>query len=135
MDMISDALLIAGALGAAFYCRMLAQRLSALKNLDSGLGAAIAALSRQVDDMKLSLAAAKDASGESGRELERVTVRAETAARRLELLIATLRAAEDMKRDELETEPEPRGPLAGVRFAREAEPRRGRPPHPLEELS
>jgi len=55
MELIADALLIAGAVGAALYCRTLAQRLGALSSLDTGLGAAIAALSRQVDELRASL--------------------------------------------------------------------------------
>ncbi|MGF1659857.1 MAG: hypothetical protein ACFCUS_10530 [Rubrimonas sp.] len=90
MELISDALLIAGAVGAAAYCRLLARRLGALKELDSGLGAAIAALSRQVDELRASLEAAKSVSGEKAREIGQLTARAEMAAGRLELLLASL---------------------------------------------
>lgn len=90
MELIADALLIAGALGAAFYCRTLSRRLGALKDLDSGLGAAIAALSRQVDEMRASLEAAKSVSGDQTREVAQLTARAEMAAGRLELLLASL---------------------------------------------
>jgi septal ring factor EnvC (AmiA/AmiB activator) len=90
MDMIADALLIAGATGAAAYCMVLAKRLNALKNLDSGLGAAIAALSRQVDEMKLSLESAKALTGDQNKNLSQLTARAEMAAGRLELLLAAL---------------------------------------------
>lgn len=90
MELIADALLIAGAAGAALYCRVLAQRLTALQNLDSGLGAAIAALSRQVDGMRASLEAAKSLSGDQTRNISQLTARAEMAAGRLELLLAAL---------------------------------------------
>jgi len=90
MDMIADALLIAGAAGAALYCRVLSRRLTALKDLDSGVGAAIAALSRQVDDMNQSLEAAKSVSGDQSKSLSQLTARAEMAAGRLELLLAAL---------------------------------------------
>lgn len=90
MDMIADALLIAGAAGAAMYCRVLANRLNALKNLDTGLGAAIATLSRQVDEMRISLETAKSASGDQTRALTQLTARGEMAAGRLELLLAAL---------------------------------------------
>ncbi len=90
MELISDALLIAGAVGAAFYCRILAKRLGALKELDSGLGAAIGALSRQVDELRGSLEAAKSVSGDKAREIAQMTARAEMAAGRLELLLASL---------------------------------------------
>jgi hypothetical protein len=90
MELIADALLIAGALGAAIYCRALARRLGALRDMDSGLGAAIAALSRQVDEMRSSLEAAKSISGDQTREVAQLTARAEMAAGRLELLLASL---------------------------------------------
>lgn len=90
MELIADALLIAGAAGAALYCRVLARRLTALKDLDSGLGAAIAAMSRQVDDMRASLAAAKVVTGDQHRNISQMTARAEMAAGRLELLLAAL---------------------------------------------
>jgi hypothetical protein len=90
MDLIADALLIAGAAGAAAYCMVLSKRLNALRNLDSGLGAAIAALSRQVDDMRGSLESAKALTGDQNRNLTQLTARAEMAAGRLELLLAAL---------------------------------------------
>ncbi len=90
MELIADALLIAGAAGAALYCRALGQRLNRLKDLDSGLGAAIAALSRQVDDLRAQLASAKSMTGDQTRELVQLTARAEMAAGRLELLLASL---------------------------------------------
>ena len=90
MELIADALLIAGAAGAALYCRALGARLNRLKDLDSGLGAAIAALSRQVDDLRASLEAAKDMGGDQKRELAQLAARAESAAGRLELLLASL---------------------------------------------
>jgi hypothetical protein len=94
MELIADALLIAGALGAALYCRTLAQRLGALSSLDSGLGAAIAALSRQVDELRVSLDQAKSVSGDQAREVSQLTARAEVAAGRLELLLASLHEGE-----------------------------------------
>ncbi|MFN3613621.1 MAG: hypothetical protein ACK4WC_03570 [Rubrimonas sp.] len=90
MEFIADALLIAGASGAAVYCMVLSRRLRALKGLDSGLGAAIATLSRQVDEMKGSLDAAKAVTGDQNRNLTQLTARAEMAAGRLELLLAAL---------------------------------------------
>jgi hypothetical protein len=111
MELIADALLIAGALGAALYCRTLAQRLGALSSLDSGLGAAIAALSRQVDELRASLDQAKSVSGDQAREVSQLTARAEVAAGRLELLLASLHEGEG------------RQPL-GARTARARAPRR-----------
>lgn len=90
MELISDALLIVGAVGAAAYCRALSKRVGALKDLDSGLGAAIAALSRQVDDLRASLDTVKSVSGDQTKEISHLTARAEMAAGRLELLLASL---------------------------------------------
>jgi len=83
MEMIADALLIAGAAGAAIYCRILAKRLGALKDLDSGLGAAIAALSRQVDELRASIEQARAASGAQTRSLTQLPARGEMAAGRV----------------------------------------------------
>ena len=51
MTLIADILLIAGALGAAFYCFVLSRRLSRFTSLEDGVGGAIAGLSRQVAEM------------------------------------------------------------------------------------
>lgn len=90
MELISDALLLAGTATAAFYCYVLAKRVRGLTDLDAGLGGAITALSRQVDDMTASVHVAKHATGASAKELIEMTARAEIAAGRLELLLATL---------------------------------------------
>ena len=90
MDLIADGLLIAAALSAAVYCHVLAGRLRRLRDMDGGVGAAIAALSSQVEEMRGALDAARAASGETARDLSEKTARAEAAAGRLELLIATL---------------------------------------------
>lgn len=136
MELVADALLIAGAVGAAAYCRTLAKRLGALRDLDSGLGAAIAALSRQVDEMRATLDTAKSVSGDHTREIAQLAARAEMAAGRLELLLASLHEggerrsiqprspARAPRRDalrEADTEPE-----AGAVQDRRAEPANGR---------
>jgi len=90
MDLIADVLLIAGALGAALYCLVLARRIKSLSRLDTGLGGAISALSDQVDEMRTSVKAATQASGSSMKDLMEVTGRAEIAAGRLELLLSTV---------------------------------------------
>jgi hypothetical protein len=94
MELIADVLLIAGAIGAAVYCRTLGRRLGALASLDSGVGAAIAALSRQVDELRASVETARNASGDQARETAQLTARAEMAAGRLELLLASLHEGE-----------------------------------------
>lgn len=90
MALIADGLLIAAAIAAAFYCHVLALRLRRLRDMDGGVGAAIAALSGQVEEMRAALAAARAVSGESARALSETTARAEIAAGRLELLLAAL---------------------------------------------
>lgn len=90
MEIISDGLLLAGTMAAAFYCFVLARRVRGLTDLDTGLGGAITTLSRQVNDMKSSVDVAKQATGASAEELIAMTARAEIAAGRLELLLATL---------------------------------------------
>ena len=90
MGLIADVLLIAGALGAAFYCMILARRIKSLSRLDKGLGGAISALSTQVEEMRLSVKAATQSSGASMKDLMDVTGRAEIAAGRLELLLSTV---------------------------------------------
>ena len=47
MSLIADGLMIAAALVSAIYCHVLAGRLRKLKELDGGVGQAIAALDRQ----------------------------------------------------------------------------------------
>ncbi|MCF6273330.1 MAG: hypothetical protein L3J37_09115 [Rhodobacteraceae bacterium] len=90
MGLIADVLLIAGALGAALYCMILARRIKSLSKLDSGLGGAISALSKQVDEMRASVKTATQISGSSMKDLMEVTGRAEIAAGRLELLLSTV---------------------------------------------
>ncbi len=98
MALIADGLLIAAALVAAIYCHVLSRRLRRLRDLDNGLGAAVAALSQQSEEMRRTLESAKQASGESVRELAQRTARAEVAAGRLELLLATLHEREESPR-------------------------------------
>lgn len=90
MELIADALLAAGAFGAAFYCFVLQRRLARFTRLESGMGGAIAVLSAQVDDLERALAAAQGAASESTRRLAALTDRADAAAVRLDLLVAAL---------------------------------------------
>lgn len=90
MELIADGLLVAGALVAAMYCWILSRRLSALRNLDKGLGGAIAGLSARVEQTRASLADTKASTTGLTRELADLTARAEIAAGRLELLLATV---------------------------------------------
>ncbi len=90
MDMISDALLGAGALGAALYCYVLASRLKKFTALEGGMGSAIAVLSQQVDEMTKALEGARTAATGSATRLEDLTKRAEAAALKLELTMAAM---------------------------------------------
>ncbi len=91
MEILSDIFLGAAAIGAAFYCIVLSRKISKLTGLDQDLGGAIAILSQQVDEMTRALDDAKTATDGSSSELASVADRAETAAAKLELLIASLK--------------------------------------------
>jgi hypothetical protein len=90
MDLIADILMVAGALGAAIYCAVLARCLRRFNDLEKGVGGAVAVLSAQVDDMTRTLRAAQDTSMRSEEALDRLTKRAESTAQRLELMMASL---------------------------------------------
>lgn len=90
MSLIADMLLIAGALGAGFYCYVLSRRLRRFTDLEKGVGGAVAVLSVQVDELAGSLKSAQTTASGSVATLTDVSERAEAAARRLELLVASL---------------------------------------------
>lgn len=90
MELIANVLLAAGAFGAAVYCLVLSRRLSRFTQLENGMGGAIAVLSAQVDDMTRALGQAQTAAGDQTARLEGLTRRAEAAAARLDLLVASL---------------------------------------------
>lgn len=102
MDMIADILLVAGALGAGFYCYILAKRLTRFNDLENGVGGAVAVLSAQVDDLTRMLAAAQATATESSDSLTALTNRAEDAAHKLELLVASLHDLPKAPEEELE---------------------------------
>ncbi|CUH79127.1 hypothetical protein [Tropicibacter naphthalenivorans] len=90
MELIADILLVAGALGAGFYCFVLSRRLTKFTDLENGVGGAVAVLSAQVDDLTKTLADAQNTAGESAKSLGELTERAEDVSRRLELLVASM---------------------------------------------
>ncbi len=90
MAMISDILLFAGAIGAAFYCYVLSRRLRNFTDLERGVGGAVAVLSAQVDDLQRTLAASQGTARKAVAQLDDVSGRAEATAKRLELLMASL---------------------------------------------
>lgn len=90
MRLIADILMLAGTFSVAVYCIVLAQRLSRFTDLEKGVGGAIAVLSAQVDDMTKMLTKAQKTAAGSAANLENLTARAEDAAKRLELLMASM---------------------------------------------
>ena len=90
MELIADILLVAGALGAGFYCFVLARRLSRFNDLENGVGGAVAVLSAQVDDLTKTLSAAQETASASTETLGELTERAEGVAKRLELLVDSM---------------------------------------------
>lgn len=88
--MISDTLLMAGALGAGLYCYVLSRRLRRFTDLEKGVGGAVAVLSAQVDDLTRTLNRAQAAAAGSVGTISETSTRAEAAATRLELLLASL---------------------------------------------
>ncbi len=90
MDLIADILLTLGAFGAGIYCHVLARRLQKLTDLRKGVGGAVAVLSGQVDEMTTALQNARVSAKDSVERLSDVSQRAEAAASRLELLLASM---------------------------------------------
>ena len=90
MELISDILLAAGALGAGIYCIVLGRRLNRFNDLEKGVGGAVAVLSAQVDDLSKMLAAAQNTAAVSAHSLTELTGRAEAMSRKLELQMASL---------------------------------------------
>ncbi|SCM69448.1 hypothetical protein [Donghicola eburneus] len=97
MEFITDAILGAGALGASFYCWVLSRRLRQFNNLEKGVGGAVAILSAQVDDLTKTLDTAKGTADASSKSLESLTDRAETVAKKLELMVASMHDMEQSK--------------------------------------
>lgn len=90
MDTIANILMAAGAIGAGFYCMILSRRLRRFTDLEKGVGGAVAVLSAQVDDLAKTLTLAQNTAKTSVSKLTGVSERAEAAANRLELLVASL---------------------------------------------
>lgn len=107
MELIADILLVAGAIGAGFYCFVLARRLNRFNDLEKGVGGAVAVLSAQVDDLTKMLDAARVASNNSGGALEDLTSRAEQVAQRLELIMASMHDVSETAPRPTERETEP----------------------------
>ncbi len=106
MEMIADILLVAGALGAGFYCFILARRLARFNDLEKGVGGAVAVLSAQVDDLTKTLSAAQSMAVASTDSLTGLTGRAEDVAKRLELLVASMHDLPDPASASVPTPPQ-----------------------------
>lgn len=107
MTLIADGLLIGGALAAAFYCWVLSIRVNGLKDLDKGLGGAIASLSRQVNEMQNTLKEAKAFNKDSQVELQELAERAERASDNLRLMLATVHKEQRNAKKAAKVEPFP----------------------------
>jgi len=114
MEFIADILLVAGALGAGFYCFVLSRRLSRFNDLENGVGGAVAVLSAQVDDLTKTLQSAQGTAVASSGSLEELTDRAEAVAKRLELMVASMHDLPDESEAHPAPEPQPRSPLGPV---------------------
>lgn len=108
MELIADILLVSGALGAGVYCFVLARRLSRFNDLENGVGGAVAVLSAQVDDLTKTLESAQATANASTHSLDGLTDRAESVAKRLELLVASMHDLPDSPQpDQPATDPAP----------------------------
>lgn len=118
MTLIIDGLLVAAATFAGTYCFVLARRVRALKDLDSGIGGAITRMTQALDEARRALEEAKAAGREEHRDLRQLVSRAEVASAQLRVLLAATRnLPEPDKRLERQPEsrqaPEPRPRAAG----------------------
>ena len=131
MELIADGLLIAGALAAAFYCWVLSVRVRGLKDLDQGLGAAIAGLSNQVTEMRTALKTTQSSAGASADHLRQSTEAAEAAAERLAALLARYGSVDTAAPAPIQTPVQTQAPRARTRpepVAAQPEPQPAAPP-------
>ena len=122
MDLIADILMIAGTVGVAIYCYVLAGRLKKFSTLESGMGGAIAVLSAQVDDLTRALEKARGAATGSAATLEALSVRSEMVAARLEVMLASMHDVPEARPDR-RSEPETTDMARRLRFVRRRSPR------------
>ncbi len=118
MELVADFLLVAGALGAGFFCYILARRLNRFNDLEKGVGGAVALLSAQVDDLTKTLVAARATSDGSNAALDKLTARAEVVAQRLELTMASMHDIPEANPAASPPNPPAAPPQAGPMFVR-----------------
>lgn len=90
MNLIADFLMAAAAFSVAVYCLVLSRRLKRFTALESSMGGAIAVLSAQVDEMTKALDRARSSAQASASGLDDQVRRAEAAAARLDLILASM---------------------------------------------
>ncbi len=83
MAFIADLLLIAAAIGAAFYCFVLSRRLSALNSAEGGIGQAIKTMSEQVSRLEQVLDGSRQRAEDLERRLNAAIERAESLEPRI----------------------------------------------------
>lgn len=90
METIANILMITGTLGVAFYCFVLGRRLRRLNSLETGVGGAIATLSKQVQDLQATLDTARQGARSDADRLEELVAKAASTTQQLELMVASL---------------------------------------------
>lgn len=90
MELIANLLLTAGACAAGLYCHILSRRLKKFTDLETGVGGAVARLSKQVDELTKTLRGARETASKANTSVAAQTERAEEVARKLELMIASM---------------------------------------------
>jgi hypothetical protein len=91
VTLIIDGLLVAAAVFAGTYCFVLARRVRALKDLDTGIGGAITRMTQALEEARRALEQAKSAGREEHRDLRQLVGRAEVASAQLRVLLAATR--------------------------------------------
>jgi len=86
-----NGLLLTATLFAGLYCWVLSGRVRALKSLDSGLGAAIVTLTRQIELARGTLEEARASTREGRADLSQLVARGDATAAQLRILLAALR--------------------------------------------
>lgn len=107
MELIADILLIAGAIGAGFYCFVLGRRLKKFNSLENGVGGAVAVLSAQVEDLRSTLTEAQKTAATSAETLSDMTMRAQEMADRLELQMASMHDIPELPSKSERSNPQP----------------------------
>lgn len=75
---------------AGTYCIIISKKLSRFKNLENGMGNAIAVFSAQVDDLKTTLERANFSAQNSTAVLQSLLDRAQISEKNLEMMMAAL---------------------------------------------